>query len=73
MKHFNASDGIRLSYVVDDFTDPWQPKETLILLHAVLGSSRRFYAGYQHNITDAVPQRCAEELLRFLCSHGAAK
>lgn len=23
------------------------------------------YQGYQHNITDAVPQRCADELLRF--------
>jgi pimeloyl-ACP methyl ester carboxylesterase len=30
------------------------------------------YHGYQHNITDAVPQRCAEELLRFLRAHGAA-
>jgi 3-oxoadipate enol-lactonase len=43
MKNFTASDGIRLNYVIDDFTDPWQPKETLFLLHAVLGSSRRFY------------------------------
>ena len=43
MQHFTASDGIRLSYVIDDFTDPWKPKETLILLHAVLGGSRRFY------------------------------
>ncbi len=43
MENFTASDGLRLSYVVDDYTDPWQPKETLILLHAVLGSSRRFY------------------------------
>ena len=43
MNNFTASDGIRLSYVIDDFTDPWKPKETLFLLHAVLGSSRRFY------------------------------
>ena len=43
MNHFTASDGLRLSYEVDDHTDPWKPKETLILLHAVLGSSRRFY------------------------------
>jgi 3-oxoadipate enol-lactonase len=28
------------------------------------------YHGYQHNITDAVPERCADELLRFLRSHG---
>lgn len=43
MNNFTASDGIRLAYVVDDHTDPWKPAETLILLHAVLGSSRRFY------------------------------
>lgn len=43
MQNFTASDGLRLSYVVDDHTDPWRPRETLFLLHAVLGSSRRFY------------------------------
>ncbi len=43
MQHFTASDGLRLAYAIDDFTDPWQPPETLFLLHAVLGSSRRFY------------------------------
>jgi pimeloyl-ACP methyl ester carboxylesterase len=46
MQNFTASDGLRLSYVIDDHTDPWRPvetKETLFLLHAVLGSSRRFY------------------------------
>ena len=40
---FSASDGLQLAYAIDDHTDPWAPKETLILLHAVLGSSRRFY------------------------------
>lgn len=44
MQNFTASDGLRLSYVIDDHTDPWCPKETLFLLHAVLGSSRRFYS-----------------------------
>ena len=43
MNTFSASDGLRLAYVIDDHTDPWRPKQTLILLHAVLGSSRRFY------------------------------
>lgn len=43
MNNFTASDGVRLAYRIDDHTDPWKPKETLILLHAVLGSSRRFY------------------------------
>lgn len=27
------------------------------------------YHGFQHNITDAVPERCAEELKRFLLKH----
>ena len=44
MNHFTTSDGIRLAYVIDDFTDPWKPPETLVLLHAAMGSSRRLYA-----------------------------
>jgi len=42
--HFTASDGLRLSYFVDDFTDPWTQPATLLLLHAAMGHSRRFYA-----------------------------
>ena len=38
-----ASDGLKLAYTVDDFTDPWAPGETLILIHAAMGSSRRLY------------------------------
>jgi pimeloyl-ACP methyl ester carboxylesterase len=38
-----ASDGLKLAYSVDDFTDPWAPAETLILIHAAMGSSRRLY------------------------------
>ena len=30
------------------------------------------YEGLPHNITDAVPDRCAEDLKRFLRKHGAA-
>jgi 3-oxoadipate enol-lactonase len=43
-ERFTASDGVRLAYTVDDFTDPWRPPETLVLLHAAMGSSRRLYA-----------------------------
>lgn len=39
-----TSDGVRLAYAVDDFTDPWKPKETVVLLHAAMSSLRRFYA-----------------------------
>lgn len=43
MDTFIASDGLRIRYTIDDFTDPWKPRETLFLLHAAMGSSRRLY------------------------------
>jgi 3-oxoadipate enol-lactonase len=42
-QHMTASDGLKLAYAVDDFSDPWQPRESLILIHAAMGSSRRLY------------------------------
>ena len=47
---FRASDGNRIAYTIDDFTDPWTPAQTLLLLHAAMGSSKRWYA--------AVPPLC---------------
>jgi 3-oxoadipate enol-lactonase len=44
MTSFTASDGVRLAYCIDDFTDPWKGAPTLLLLHAAMGSSRRYYA-----------------------------
>ncbi len=44
METFIASDGLKLRYTIDDFTDPWKPSEMLLMLHAAMGSSRRFYA-----------------------------
>jgi pimeloyl-ACP methyl ester carboxylesterase len=44
MERFAASDGVRLAYYIDDFTDPWKEPPTLLLLHAAMGSSRRYYA-----------------------------
>ncbi|MBV8738039.1 MAG: alpha/beta fold hydrolase [Alphaproteobacteria bacterium] len=44
MNSFIASDGVRLAYHIDDFTDPWTAAPTLLLLHAAMGSSRRYYA-----------------------------
>ncbi|HYC46193.1 MAG TPA: alpha/beta hydrolase [Burkholderiales bacterium] len=43
MQYFKASDGLKLAYAVDDFSDPWRAQETLILIHAAMGSSRRLY------------------------------
>jgi 3-oxoadipate enol-lactonase len=44
MASFAASDGVRLAYHIDDFTDPWKAAPTLLLLHAAMGSAKRFYA-----------------------------
>jgi 3-oxoadipate enol-lactonase len=41
---FVASDGVRLGYCIDDFTDPWKKPAVLLLLHAAMGSARRYYA-----------------------------
>jgi pimeloyl-ACP methyl ester carboxylesterase len=41
---FMTSDGVRLAYVVDDFTERWKPIETVVLLHAAMSSLKRFYA-----------------------------
>src|SRR5258707_13311377 len=41
---FTASDGVRLGYCIDDFTDPWKKAPVLLLLHAAMGSARRYYA-----------------------------
>ena len=45
---FTANDGLSLAYYVDDFTDPWKEAVTLLLLHAAMGSSRRYFAWVPH-------------------------
>jgi len=52
MQHFHAGDGLELAFVVDDYTDPWKPAETLIMVHAAMGSSRRFHAWVPHLARD---------------------
>lgn len=44
MGEFEASDGLRLSYRIDDFTDPWRQSETLLLLHSAMSSGERLYS-----------------------------
>jgi len=41
---FTTSDGIRLAYYIDDYTDPWKPAPTLLMLHSAMSSSKRFYS-----------------------------
>jgi len=38
-----ARDGLKLAWYVHDFTDPWSKPDTMLLLHAAMGSSRRWY------------------------------
>jgi len=43
MQFFTARDGLKLSYAVDDFTDPWIKPDTMLLLHAAMGSAQRWF------------------------------
>jgi 3-oxoadipate enol-lactonase len=52
MGKFTASDGLRLSYIIDDYTDPWRQSATLVMVHAAMGSARRFYAWVPHLARD---------------------
>lgn len=39
-QYMTASEGLKLAYAVDDFSDPWKPREALILIHAAMGDRR---------------------------------
>jgi pimeloyl-ACP methyl ester carboxylesterase len=52
MATFKASDGLEIAYALDDYTDPWRRADTLIMVHAAMGSSRRFYAWVPHLARD---------------------
>jgi 3-oxoadipate enol-lactonase len=67
MDRLVTSDGIGLSYYIDDFTNPWRPPETVLLLHAAMGSARRYFGW--------VPHLCREyRVMRLdLRGHGASQ
>lgn len=48
MPQFMTSDGVELSYAVDDFTTPWEQTDTLILLPPSMASKKRYYAWIPH-------------------------
>lgn len=52
MQKFTASDGLQLAYRIDDYTDPWRKADTVVLVHAAMGSSNRFYAWVPHLARD---------------------
>jgi pimeloyl-ACP methyl ester carboxylesterase len=43
MKAFRSHDGFEIAYYVDDFTDPWTKPDTVLLLHAAMGNSQRWF------------------------------
>lgn len=43
-RSFVTKDGIQLAYYVDDFTPPWSTPETVVLLHAAMGSAERWFS-----------------------------
>lgn len=45
---FRTSDGQEIRYALDDFAPPWKPAETILLLHANMGSMARFRAWVPH-------------------------
>ncbi|WP_052401875.1 alpha/beta fold hydrolase [Muricoccus aerilatus] len=44
MPDFESAPGVTLHYTVDDFTDPWTPAPTVILLHGLAESGEAFRA-----------------------------
>jgi pimeloyl-ACP methyl ester carboxylesterase len=67
MDTFTTGDGLRLAYYVDDFTNPWAKAPTVLLLHAAMGSARRYFGW--------VPHLCrAYRVVRLdLRGHGASQ
>ena len=49
---FTASDGLRLAYYTEDFTNPWSAAPTVLLLHAAMGSARRYFGWVPHLCRD---------------------
>ena len=52
MDTFTTSDGLRLAYHNDDFTNPWAKASTVLLLHAAMGSARRYFGWVPHLARD---------------------
>jgi pimeloyl-ACP methyl ester carboxylesterase len=43
-RFFTTTDGERIAYFIDDFTDPWRAAPPMLLLHSAMGNSDRFYS-----------------------------
>lgn len=43
MQILKTRDNLDIAYYVDDFTDPWRKPDTILLIHAAMGSARRWF------------------------------
>lgn len=48
MPNFQAAPDLTMHYEIDDFTDPWRGKETILLLHGNAESSAAWYGWVPH-------------------------
>ncbi len=48
MQLLHVTDGLSMAYHLDDFTDPWQPAETVLFLHGNAESGEAWYAWVPH-------------------------
>ncbi|MGE0718167.1 MAG: alpha/beta fold hydrolase [Alphaproteobacteria bacterium] len=48
LREFRTSDGIAIRYAVTDFTPPWRKPETMVLMHAAMGTMNRFHQWVPH-------------------------
>ena len=45
---FEPEPGVHLHYTVDDFTDPWRPAQTIVLVHGLAESGAAWYGWVPH-------------------------
>lgn len=48
MKYAEMESGLKLAYRVDDFTDPWKPADTVLMIHGLAESSESWRAWVPH-------------------------
>lgn len=44
MPSVEVESGVELNYMIDDYTDPWDEPEYVLLHHAAMGNAKRWYA-----------------------------
>ena len=52
---FTTSDGVKLAYYIDDYTDPWRQADTLLLLHAARPRTITIKIGYTRRVMALLP------------------